>query len=70
VIDRTPVAPGLRRPPGAAFRVCSRQPRRALAFDAPWFVVRLSDDRVMSQGDVVQCVRWVKVWGPVRRSGP
>ncbi len=36
-----------------------------MQFPEPWYVVRTRDRRVMTQGDVVTCCRWVDVWGPM-----
>jgi len=31
-----------------------------------WVVVRLRDGRVMTEGDVKTCLRWIKTWGAER----
>lgn len=49
----------------AEFRVIA-QPGK-FRVDAPWWVVRARDNRVMTEGSVVSCLRWVTVWGPMRR---
>ena len=31
-----------------------------------WIVRRIRDGRVMTNGDVIQCTRWMRVWGPMK----
>lgn len=38
---------------------------RARMFADRWVVVRARDRRVMTDGSVTQCARWVNVWGPM-----
>ena len=33
--------------------------------ESQWIVRRLSDGKVMKQGSVITCLRWVEVWGPM-----
>lgn len=30
-----------------------------------WLVIRKADRRIMTEGDVITCLRWVNVWAPV-----
>jgi hypothetical protein len=39
-------------------------------YSGKWLVIRVSDLRIMTSGSVHDCLRWVKVWGPVdQRAG-
>lgn len=31
-----------------------------------WVVIRNRDQKVMTEGNVIHCIRWVNVWGNVR----
>lgn len=35
--------------------------------DAGWWVIRARDSRVMTEGAVTTCCKWVHVWGPMHR---
>lgn len=30
-----------------------------------WVVTRVRDGKIMTQGSVTTCLRWVNVWGPM-----
>lgn len=47
------------------YAVVTKKPKRARLDGGLWFVVRYRDGRIMTEGSVITCLRWVNVWGPM-----